>query len=837
MSSTISNQDVNRSQAFIQDDSYLTHSKMNSNKNNMSAGDLLSKDKRITDSSTKPESRNSHQQLNPFISHRNNWKPSIQQYSKIPMRSSKNTLKMLKNLRSFELNNKSSNDLVFESQEQRGRRAYAPRRDLESIPLRKPFEERNSNIIILPSVSPIISKKTRQSRTSVKKLILEPEEETEDLTQNIVANVLDNNAVKTKVKNNCVIRTSKKIPRDFYDKMLLNASILSDNKEEESRASELTINNNIPLNLTQLMRKSIEIFDEPDKKRSASQFSRHQSLKKSAFSKTNSQKRLTVPIRKVSNQKINDFSIPCSPNNLKFVGSSTNILPGNPIPTVDMLQSADQMTNARSASMYNSQTSFKSRNSSNMKIVKRELSVSSNINKKKKTRLSHDLRAFQVTVEPVEQEIEDSGFEVDINKQNFPKLFDLEDEINETFYVEESLEESKGNLFVKDFSQSSKKKVPDSPFKLRNKKSQAIYDSLSTNVKDILNKKCQKLNQVKSRSNSPKKNYENDRISNFEQKGVMTFRKKESFRLENSSRLKETPLMKNIELSTQEKKNINNEVFSNLQISYLNSTLYNSKKRNKDDDKNRDKNRKKRMKRIQNLESELNYIKKKKMEYKNKISKNFLKSNNNFNENPINSPSRSKTPLKKKKSRSPLHLLPSPKFKNKTKKNYSQKYINTFKRNRPSAKENPDNFEPKRLCSFKYAALELKNQQKKLENILESCQNTFKKLDWNINNLEDIKFDMNKFKEKKSKWKRSSKNLESKEKYRSLKYQDSKKSRMKYSKHKEKKRPSSRNKINDLYKDFCKTMDFGKMNKKNHGVNQSSKMLRINLIKKKLNRL
>lgn len=837
MSSTISNQDVNRSQAFIQDDSYLTHSKMNSNKNNMSAGDLLSKDKRITDSSTKPESRNSHQQLNPFISHRNNWKPSIQQYSKIPMRSSKNTLKMLKNLRSFELNNKSSNDLVFESQEQRGRRAYAPRRDLESIPLRKPFEERNSNIIILPSVSPIISKKTRQSRTSVKKLILEPEEETEDLTQNIVANVLDNNAVKTKVKNNCVIRTSKKIPRDFYDKMLLNASILSDNKEEESRASELTINNNIPLNLTQLMRKSIEIFDEPDKKRSASQFSRHQSLKKSAFSKTNSQKRLTVPIRKVSNQKINDFSIPCSPNNLKFVGSSTNILPGNPIPTVDMLQSADQMTNARSASMYNSQTSFKSRNSSNMKIVKRELSVSSNINKKKKTRLSHDLRAFQVTVEPVEQEIEDSGFEVDINKQNFPKLFDLEDEINETFYVEESLEESKGNLFVKDFSQSSKKKVPDSPFKLRNKKSQAIYDSLSTNVKDILNKKCQKLNQVKSRSNSPKKNYENDRISNFEQKGVMTFRKKESFRLENSSRLKETPLMKNIELSTQEKKNINNEVFSNLQISYLNSTLYNSKKRNKDDDKNRDKNRKKRMKRIQNLESELNYIKKKKMEYKNKISKNFLKSNNNFNENPINSPSRSKTPLKKKKSRSPLHLLPSPKFKNKTKKNYSQKYINTFKRNRPSAKENPDNFEPKRLCSFKYAALELKNQQRKLENILESCQNTFKKLDWNINNLEDIKFDMNKFKEKKSKWKRSSKNLESKEKYRSLKYQDSKKSRMNYSKHKEKKRPSSRNKINDLYKDFCKTMDFGKMNKKNHGVNQSSKMLRINLIKKKLNRL
>ena len=837
MSSTISNQDVNRSQAFIQDDSYLTHSKMNSNKNNMSAGDLLSKDKRITDSSTKPESRNSHQQLNPFISHRNNWKPSIQQYSKIPMRSSKNTLKMLKNLRSFELNNKSSNDLVFESQEQRGRRAYAPRRDLESIPLRKPFEERNSNIIILPSVSPIISKKTRQSRTSVKKLILEPEEETEDLTQNIVANVLDNNAVKTKVKNNCVIRTSKKIPRDFYDKMLLNASILSDNKEEESRASELTINNNIPLNLTQLMRKSIEIFDEPDKKRSASQFSRHQSLKKSAFSKTNSQKRLTVPIRKVSNQKINDFSIPCSPNNLKFVGSSTNILPGNPIPTVDMLQSADQMTNARSASMYNSQTSFKSRNSSNMKIVKRELSVSSNINKKKKTRLSHDLRAFQVTVEPVEQEIEDSGFEVDINKQNFPKLFDLEDEINETFYVEESLEESKGNLFVKDFSQSSKKKVPDSPFKLRNKKSQAIYDSLSTNVKDILNKKCQKLNQVKSRSNSPKKNYENDRISNFEQKGVMTFRKKKSFRLENSSRLKETPLMKNIELSTQEKKNINNEVFSNLQISYLNSTLYNSKKRNKDDDKNRDKNRKKRMKRIQNLESELNYIKKKKMEYKNKISKNFLKSNNNFNENPINSPSRSKTPLKKKKSRSPLHLLPSPKFKNKTKKNYSQKYINTFKRNRPSAKENPDNFEPKRLCSFKYAALELKNQQRKLENILESCQNTFKKLDWNINNLEDIKFDMNKFKEKKSKWKRSSKNLESKEKYRSLKYQDSKKSRMNYSKHKEKKRPSSRNKINDLYKDFCKTMDFGKMNKKNHGVNQSSKMLRINLIKKKLNRL
>ena len=837
MSSTISNQDVNRSQAFIQDDSYLTHSKMNSNKNNMSAGDLLSKDKRITDSSTKPESRNSHQQLNPFISHRNNWKPSIQQYSKIPMRSSKNTLKMLKNLRSFELSNKSSNDLVFESQEQRGRRAYAPRRDLESIPLRKPFEERNSNIIILPSVSPIISKKTRQSRTSVKKLILEPEEETEDLTQNIVANVLDNNAVKTKVKNNCVIRTSKKIPRDFYDKMLLNASILSDNKEEESRASELTINNNIPLNLTQLMRKSIEIFDEPDKKRSASQFSRHQSLKKSAFSKTNSQKRLTVPIRKVSNQKINDFSIPCSPNNLKFVGSSTNILPGNPIPTVDMLQSADQMTNARSASMYNSQTSFKSRNSSNMKIVKRELSVSSNINKKKKTRLSHDLRAFQVTVEPVEQEIEDSGFEVDINKQNFPKLFDLEDEINETFYVEESLEESKGNLFVKDFSQSSKKKVPDSPFKLRNKKSQAIYDSLSTNVKDILNKKCQKLNQVKSRSNSPKKNYENDRISNFEQKGVMTFRKKESFRLENSSKLKETPLMKNIELSTQEKKNINNEVFSNLQISYLNSTLYNSKKRNKDDDKNRDKNRKKRMKRIQNLESELNYIKKKKMEYKNKISKNFLKSNNNFNENPINSPSRSKTPLKKKKSRSPLHLLPSPKFKNKTKKNYSQKYINTFKRNRPSAKENPDNFEPKRLCSFKYAALELKNQQRKLENILESCQNTFKKLDWNINNLEDIKFDMNKFKEKKSKWKRSSKNLESKEKYRSLKYQDSKKSRMKYSKHKEKKRPSSRNKINDLYKDFCKTMDFGKMNKKNHGVNQSSKMLRINLIKKIMNRL
>jgi hypothetical protein len=811
---------------------------------------LLSKENHLLKSSRPIHTKLLNQDSKILPSPKVNWTQRNQFFTKIPMRSSKNTIKLLKNLKSDKLQQLSSNNLFKPRNiSPRKRQTLNIRRDLVHNSPHKPINSRTSQVVILSSVSPIISRKSRASRTSVKKMILDPHEGEEGRLMTYEEN--QEEQIKTKERNSGNIRKSKILPVKFYDEILMNASILSE-KERQSPKKEKKI-----FNMKDVMRKSMELINVGAlKETSPVKTSRHQSVNKSYFSRNTSQVRMSQSKKLVNN--IQAFEVEKRNQNLKEIASSTNILPGNVIPTIDMFQSIENNSRHRSMSNCNSKTSMISRGSSNFKIVKRELNVSARMSLKKKTRLSHDLRAFKVNVEMVDNQeeipkennleneekrelfenIQDEESVTDesilINKKNFPKLFDLEEQLKSQGNSEskKSDENFEKNLFENDLNtKKEENSYLDSPFKLRNSKSKAIYESLSKDLKSILNKRhTKKLHDNRSNSHSIKRQSIDQNISQFEQKGIMTFRKRESKQsIKIEKEMKRVP-PKEFTIDNDNSEDINQEAFDHMHISFINSTLYNSKVNNIQKKSSNFQNE--RTRKIDQIEADLNKIKHKKPP----SVKRLYHQRNLYRQMIGTTPPK----VKPRKSRSPLHLQPSPKFnpKSRMKKNYSQKYINTFKKNQKIRnKDDPNQEKINGYCSIKFAAMELKNQQKKLENILESCQNTFKKLDWNINNLEELKnkkLNRQEMKAKQNSYRQSNyKGINSYKKFSTLSRRNgsNKNSKKTFGKR------SSRNYINELYKDFCKTLDFGKNNKKQKGIDKSNKILRLNLIKKKLNRL
>jgi hypothetical protein len=798
-----------------------------STQKNRSLDQFSSKENYILKSSKAYLSKHLNPENNLYISQKVNWSHRNTPLTRVSMRSSKNTLKLLKNMKTDKIQELSSPDLFHPRNISPRKTAKVTlRHDLIHNSPRNSLNGRSSQVVILPSVSPIISRKSRASRTSVKKMILEPQEIEERRVMTFEKSPSEE--IKTKERNTGTITKSKVMPVEFYDQILMNASILSEKEKTEMSPKKSLFN------IKDVIRKSMELINDGHKEPDSARNSRHQSLQKSYFSRNTSQQRNIPPTSNLVNN-IKEFEME-QKSRLNKLNSSKNILPGHVIPTMDMFQSMEKTSRQRSMSHCNSKTSVISRGSSSFKIVKRELNVSAQMSRKKKTRLSHDLRAFKINVELVENEEDEVEKEsnhfgknesVLINRENFPKLFNLQEEMKNS-NNEQVLETHERNIFNKE--SLDKDDYADSPFKHRNKKSKAIFDSLSKDLKDILNKRrTKKLQHLRSKSNSIKKVSVDQDISEFEQKGIMTFRKRESKKSLYHERDVGNLPPKEFIIQNDNSEEINKEVFDHMHISYINSTMFNSKVNNIP---KKSLDRKERSKRIDQIEADLNKIRQKKpIHFKRHYQQN------NFYRQVIGT-----TPpkMKPRKSRSPLHLQPSPKFnpQPRIKKNYSQKYINTFKKNMKNKnKEHGETEKIKGYCSIKFAAMELKNQQKKLENILETCQNTFKKLDWNINNLEELKHRKTKKQEMKIKQNSYRQNHfkpgNGYKKYSTLSRRNGSNKNLK----KKFGGRSSRNCINELYKDFCKTLDFGKNNKQQKGNEKSNKIMRLNLIKKKLNRL
>ena len=165
----------------------------------------------------------SNHDQNLFSSKQTQWGgQSKKDFPRVPIKSSKSTLKMIKKFESSENRPKSTNEGFFMKKvSSRDKSRPIPKHIYNITP--KPVIQRKSNVIILKSVSPIISKKTRTSRTSVKKLILEPNANEIDQVQIERIN-LPEEIIATKEKNEFKIRESKQLPVDLYEKILLNAS-------------------------------------------------------------------------------------------------------------------------------------------------------------------------------------------------------------------------------------------------------------------------------------------------------------------------------------------------------------------------------------------------------------------------------------------------------------------------------------------------------------------------------------------------------------------------------------------------------------------------------------
>lgn len=707
------------------------------------------------------------------------WAPGKRLFPRGPVRSSKNTLKLLRDLHG------EAGPRPGAAREKQFRGVLSPRRDTA-----------RAGVEILESVSPIVLKKTRGSRTSVKRMILEPQASERDFQEPAAPAEPGREGRAPRPSLGFRVRESKRLPTEFYNEILLGASLLSNPREAEAPPE------GPGLGLAEGLRRSVELPQPSQASRPSSpRSSRHASLRQSHFSRNTSQSQARAEPKALSR--------PILGFRAGRAGSS-GLLPGTKIPTIDLFQSGERNSRRPTLSNCDSGTSVVSRGSSSFKLVKRELKVSTQMARKKKTRLSHDLRAFKVVAEPLEEgegapgpSGESEGAEEGpgaqreaeagaLSRASFPKLFALE---------QEAAREREGAANVFQGGPGG----AESPFKLRNEKSQAIYESLSKDLQEVLSQKCgRRLKRVRSKSNSLKGASRDLQASAFEQKGIMTFRKRESARSSFGGPAKEARRSR--------------EALEEVHISYLNSTAFDSRAENA-----RGTPFAGRAGRIDRLESALHSLKQTKGLAALRRKQQMKRLQRHWSGA---TPPKQRTPLKPRKSRSPLHLAPGPAFAPaaRARKNYSQRYIQTFRRGRRAQKENPPEPRAKGFCSIKYAALELKSQQRKLEHMLESCQNTFKQLDWNLSNLEEARA----LQERRTAgYRRPGGRPEAGFGRRHGSALRARRPR---------ERLSSRKRINELYKDFCKTLDFGR-GARAKGPEKTSKLMRINLIKKKLDRL
>ena len=832
---------------------------------------------------------------------------------------------------------------------------------LNQIPLENSYLKKTKKIRVLRSVSPVFTKRNTRLKHSVKAIILNKERPVRSLIRTVRSVMRpatnEKRVSKVIVKNPpCHVIKKKSVPVGFYKDVLMEASILSEMREEkqrtsskhqitETKKSQPVLNFDNSLKVANLLRRSMDLISQAKESQSIhhnspsrgsllsvdnekknqrmsipyaressksslpmneglkqsgvynqrgrsksqnagnstgkkSSVQRFGSIKRSHFSNKKSVERFPIGNMARTFQSkyfnaINDFNVesaitevvklPQPNNNSRVLRSSRtekvvrsklptemthnkvayskdiNISQGISIPLSGIDPFMTQTSNAHkrmkscersgfgsiraenSPKQRESRASVCSRKSSNFKIVKRELEVSSRMScKKKKTRLSHDLRAFNIRAEVIDEKV-------------------------------------------------VKAELPTIPLlKNRNKKTKAIFESLSEEIKELIQQRRTKLKVVRSRSNSVKNlKSQTKRAEAKERRGVMTFRQVDSATTSKRTIL-EGPVQKEFQLESviihkkpsvairnEEKERTTATLFEELELStpepshaqlptrseYHSYKTYRVEEPKGNAQPSRNKSYS-RTSRVDQLQSEIRQIMRKKVAKKSyHIPSGYHRNEPRRHTHVVRT--RSRTPTQ----RTNLVRAPS----NKTfRRNYSQTTIDGWKKakttHKKSNKENPKNGQGlKNFCSFKYAALQLKTEQTKLKNILESCQTTFKKIDLNLNNLNQIqKNDKNLFRTPKAsninkiarninyynqftKSMRVNQNISSKS--------VSKKSRK--PKKKNLKQISSKLRINALYEDLVKKLNFGrnKTSYFNEGKQETKKSIKLDLIKQKLGKL
>lgn len=330
-----------------------------------------------------------------------------------------------------------------------------------------------------------------------------------------------------------------------------------------------------------------------------------------------------------------------------------------------------------------SKTSCRSRNSSCYKIVKKELEVSARMSHKQKGRLNHDLRAFQVRAEQVS-----------------PRH--LEDEVQVTQLAESLL---------KTMPAAPVDHNPHNYFYSPSKSNREMNETGNTNH----------FVELSSRSNSIKRN---ERIEPYHTKQAEL-----DIIHHNLFDEPETPKEHEMQVSPE-------------LLNFDDAPLRESKKfrtavaRVTEDDP---------VLLINQLESDIEQLK----NLKKRTASHTPTRNQRMIYRQILDNIR---PAKKKfKTRNKSAIKNTQKRSSKTgaklRKNYSKKIADKSSKPRKNAwRGDAKQKGLSKYCSMKYAALQLKNQQNMLEDLLESCQNKFRRLDRNITELEnkrEIDFERN----------------------------------------------------------------------------------------------
>ena len=512
-------------------------------------------------------------------------------------------------------------------------------------------KQHTQRVIEKKSKSPFKRTQANLIQKSVKKLILaspDLNEEQMEKVRRMSRPRSVNEKLRKIVVNQCNIVTKKEMPSQLYDQVLQEA--MSRDQKNELRSS------NVGLLNEQGVPKDSEEFQENLAKE----------IKKSIFSNHGSAKKNTAYTAAFEKEKVMKEFNPFNQN-------SSNMVLGDEIPCEDLYSSE---ANRQMRSSIRSKMSNRSRNSSCYKIVKKEVQVSAKMSAKKETRLSHDLRAFKVKAEQVENDIDISQMNSFLMKTSPVQYHTTNDH--------------KSNYFYSPSKSDREVHVKNSPHKFVN---------------------------LKSRSNSPRKLTEHVQYKTMQDSAKEIFNDN-PFESPEITQIQVTPeVLAEDDLSIKNSKRWRTAVPRDTQeeedptyfLNQLESDieqLKNLKKRTSSHTPTR--NQRMIYRQILETVSPLEKKNKKKFKPRNK------------------SEIRSRIPKSVNK-------------KAKLRKNYSQKYSESSVKPKKKNIKKGDKSGLSKYCSMKYAALQLKNQQNLLENLLESCQNKFKQLDKNIVELENLK--------------------------------------------------------------------------------------------------
>ena len=539
-------------------------------------------------------------------------------------------------------------------------------------------------------------------RKSVKKVVTQPKRMgTQDFKKmnEIVQTRAGNERVSKISMNQCNLVQSKDLPVALYDDLIKRAEIKDRFSCHQGSIRE-SLQPDDQLEFSNLVKNSIQLepcdFEESDVRAS--------SVKKSVFSNHASHRKPEQRGRgaRLSRSPLKAFDVP-SGNDADAQGSfrhSSKLVLGRAVPSRDF--SASPHARNSTYSVDRSQASMRSRNSSCYKIVKREVGASAKMSQKNVGRLSHDLRAFKVKAKPLDDNLDVLG------SGNFVNLEEMSDSMLKTAPVMNNVQPSK---------------------KERNQ----FFFSPSKSDREIIGRRRgDAIGDLKSRSNSYKKQSAPAHFTTLEGKSRSVFTEKPFL----THQVDEGEPCSQLFNVSPEKLGASGSP-PGFEAGYKTALPWTLSKEEDPELL------------LKDLESGIEELKKLK---KRTASHTPTRNQRMIYRQILDNVCPQKKAKKRFKSRVDTGIRRKKKRSAHTpnlKQNYSRQLTETrpgrgargakrpTRKGRLADKENPRGTGLGKYCSMKYAALQLKNQQNALENILQKCHQKFQQIDKNIENLRD----------------------------------------------------------------------------------------------------